>query len=170
MPEYEGSRLIQIPPSEVFSFVADVRNLQGYVPTVRSAEPLPNGRVRVAGVKGQTQYVDDGSLKIDEDRRRVEWQADERNYRGWLEVGDEDGLARIFVHLSFSPEKIPEADPLVPDEPLREDKPVLGRNADDDPISVSLDAALRSLHDILEGRGGKRVTPGEPYAESAANQ
>jgi Polyketide cyclase / dehydrase and lipid transport len=156
MPDYEGSRLIKVAPGDVFWFVADVRNLPAYVPTVRSASPLPRGRVRVEGQAGEAAYVDDGFLKIDEDRRRLEWRADERNYRGWLEVSDEDGLSRVFVHLTFGVEKIPPADPVVPDEPVRDDKPVLGRDIDDDPISASLDAALDSLHDLIEGRGGKR--------------
>jgi hypothetical protein len=158
MPEYEGSRLIALSPDEVFEFVSDVRTLPAYVPTVQSAEPQPEGRVRVEGSMGNVHYVDDGFLKINEDRRRMEWSADELNYRGWLEVGDENGLARVRVHLSFGVEKIPPADQLVPDEPLRDDRPVLGRD-ENDPISMSLDSALRSLHDLLEGRGGKRPEP-----------
>jgi hypothetical protein len=156
MPEYAGSRLIKAAPDDVFAFVADVRNLPDYVPTVESASPLPRGRVRVEGRSGQTAYVDDGFLKIEEGRRRLEWRADERDYLGWLEVSDEDGLSRVFVRLTFGVEKIPSAEPLVPDEPVRGDKPIRGRHVHDDPISRSLDAALDALHDLIEGRGGKR--------------
>lgn len=157
--------MIELSPDEVFAFVSDVRNLPAYVPTVREATPLPNGRVRIAGRRGEREFVDDGFLKIDEDRRRMEWRADEIDYSGWLQVGDEDGFARIFVHLSFIPEKIPEANAVVPDETVRDQKPILGRDVDDDPISISLDSALRSLHDLLEGRGGKRVLTKEPLPQ-----
>jgi hypothetical protein len=165
MPEYQGSKLIELSPDEVFAFVSDVRMLPAYVPTVREATPLPEGRVRVAGQRGEQEFVDDGFVKIDEDRRRMEWRADEANYNGWLQVGDEDGLARVLVHLSFMPEKVPEADPIVRDEVVRDQKPVLGRDIDDDPISVSLDGALRSLHDLMIGRGGKRVLTKEPLPQ-----
>jgi hypothetical protein len=107
MPEYQGSRLIEAAPDDVFAFVSDIRNLPAYVSTVRSASPLPRGRVRVEGRSGEATYVDDGFIKIDEDRRQMEWRADEFNYRGWLEVSDEDGLSRVFVHLAFGVGKIP---------------------------------------------------------------
>ncbi|MEA2511026.1 MAG: hypothetical protein QOJ59_513 [Thermomicrobiales bacterium] len=169
MPDYEGSRLIELPPTDVFQFLSDVRSLPAYVPTVQSVRPLPEGRVHVEGQRRGVPFVDDGFLKIDEDRRRMEWQADELNYRGWLEVGDENGLARVRVHLWFGIEKIAEADQVIVDEPVRDEKPVLGRH-EDNPISISLDAALRSLHDLLEGRGGKRPVPGLDPAEAAGNE
>ena len=165
MPEYQGSRLIQLSPDEVFAFVSDVRNLPAFVPTVREATPMPSGRVRVTGRRGAQEYADDGPVTIDVDRRRMEWRADELDYSGWLQVSDEDGQSRVFVHLSFRPEKIPEADASIRDEQLRDQKPVRGREFGNDPISTSLDSALRALHDVLEGRGGKRVLTREPLPQ-----
>jgi hypothetical protein len=159
MPEYEANRLIDVEPDEVFRFVSDIGNLPLYVPTVDSASTLPGGRVRVEGRLGDVDYADDGFLKIDEDRRRIEWRADERNYRGWLEVGDEDGRSRVRVHLVFGSEKIDVADAAGADEPLRDERPVFGPGAGD-PISLGLEATLDSLHDLLLGRGGKREVAG----------
>lgn len=170
MPDYHGSRLIELSPDDVFAFVSDVRTLPAYLPTVKEAVPLADGRVRIEGRRGDQPFTDDGFVAIDQNRRRMEWRADELNYQGWLQVGEENGLSRVNIHLSFQPEKIPEADQLIVDEPLRDRKPALGREADGDLISISLDNALRSLHDLLEGRGGKRVLTKEPIPEIPAEE
>ncbi|HEU0114767.1 MAG TPA: SRPBCC family protein [Thermomicrobiales bacterium] len=155
MPEYEASRRIDARPDDVFAFVADIGNLPDYVPSVRAATRLPDGRVRVAGRIGQTDYADDGFLKVDPERRRLEWRADEDDYHGSLTVSDEITHSRVWVRLAFGIEKIDAAVRSVPDEAVRRPEPTLGPGAHD-PISTSLEAALDSLHDLLQGRGGKR--------------
>ncbi|HET7094368.1 MAG TPA: SRPBCC family protein, partial [Thermomicrobiales bacterium] len=140
---------------DVFAFVADISRLPDYVPSVRSATALPDGRVRVQGRIGQTDYTDHGLLTIDPEKRRLEWRADDRNYHGSLTVSDEITHSRVWVRLSFGIEKIDAANPSVPDEAVRRSEPTLGPGAHD-PISTSLEAALDSLHDLLQGQGGKR--------------
>ncbi len=144
MAEYERSRLVQASPDDVFAFVSDVRNMASFVPTVDSVESQAEGRVEVHGeVRGQT-YEDDGWFRVDQTRRRIEWGADERTYSGWLTVAGEDGGAQVVAHLSFAPYVTPSGRP-ISGEP--EDEP--------DPIEQSLEAALDSLRNLMEGRGGK---------------
>ena len=155
MPDYEASRRIDAEPDDVFAFVSNIGNLPDWLPSVRSASALPDDRVRVQGRIGQTDYADDGVLKIDPQRRRLEWRADEEDYNGSLTVSDEIDHSRVWVRLAFGINKIDAARPSVPNEEVRRDQPELGPGAAD-PISTSLEAALDSLHDILQGRGGKR--------------
>jgi Polyketide cyclase / dehydrase and lipid transport len=155
MPDYEASRRIAAEPDDVYAFVSNIGNLPDWVPSVRAATTLPDHRVRVQGRIGHTDYSNDGFLETDPQRRRLAWRADEDNYHGSLTVSDEITHSRVWVRLSFGIDKIDAAKPSVPNEAVRRDEPELGPGAAD-PISTSLEAALDSLHDILEGRGGKR--------------
>jgi hypothetical protein len=144
MAEYERSRLVQASPDEVFAFVSDASNLATFLPTVDTVEPQAEGRVEVHGeVRGRT-YEDDGWFRVDDARRRIEWGADEGTYSGWLTVSGADGAAQVVAHLSFAPYITPSGRPIseeLADEP--------------DPIEQSLEAALDSLRNLMEGRGGK---------------
>ena len=143
MAEYERSRLVQASPDDVFAFVSDASNLATILPTVETVERQAEDRVEVHGeVRGRT-YEDDGWFRVDEARRRIEWGADERTYSGWLTVSGADGGAQVVAHLSFAPYVTPSGRPI-------------GRAADEpDPIEQSLEAALDSLRNLMEGRGGK---------------
>ena len=144
MAEYERSRLVQASLDDVFAFVSDVRNIAAFVPTVDTVEPQAEGRVEVhREVQGQA-YEDDGWFRVDQTRRRIEWGDDERTYSGWLTVAGEDGGTQVVAHLSFAPYVTPSGRP-ISGEP--EDEP--------DPIEQSLEAALDSLRNLMEGRGGK---------------
>jgi hypothetical protein len=144
MAEYERSRLVQASPDDVFAFVSDASNLATILPTVETVERQADDRVEVHGeVRGRT-YEDDGWFRVDEARRRIEWGADERTYSGWLAVAGADGGAQVVVHLSFAPCVTPSG------------RPITGEPADEpDPIEQSLEAALDSLRNLMEGRGGK---------------
>jgi hypothetical protein len=144
MAEYERSRLVQASPDEVFAFVSDASNLATILPTVDTVEPQTEGRVEVHGEVRGRSYEDDGWFRVDEARRRIEWGADEGTYSGWLTVSGEDGGAQVVAHLSFAPHVTPSG------------RPISGERADDpDPIEQSLEAALDSLRNLMEGRGGK---------------
>jgi hypothetical protein len=69
---------------------------------------------------------------------------DERTYSGWLTVAGDDGGAQVVAHLSFAPYVTPSGRP-ISGEP----------ETDPDPIEQSLEAALDSLRNVMEGRGGK---------------
>ena len=144
MAEYERSRLVQASPDEVFAFVSDASNLATFLPTVDTVEPQAEGRVEVHGEVRGRAYEDDGWFRVDEARRRIEWGADERTYSGWLTVAEGNGGTQVVAHLSFAPFVTPTGRPIT-GEP----------QADPDPIEQSLEAALDSLRNLMEGRDGK---------------
>jgi uncharacterized protein YndB with AHSA1/START domain len=146
MAEYERSRTIRVPEDDVFAFVAAPGNLATFVPTVTAVEPQADGRVRIRGEHGGRSYEDEGWFHADPDRRHLEWGAEEREYSGWLTVsGSDDGSSQVVVHLS------------VPPFVTASGRPVTGEvAAERDPIDGGLEAALDSLRNILEGRGGKK--------------
>ena len=144
MAEYERSRLVLASPEDVFAFVSDPRNLATFLPTVDTVELREEDRVEVHGeIQGRT-YEDDGWFHVDEDRHRIEWGADERAYSGWLTVAADDGGAQVVAHLSIPPYVTPEGAPITGEPDI-----------DPDPIEESLEAALDSLRNLMEGRGGK---------------
>jgi hypothetical protein len=144
MAEYERSRLVQASADDVFAFVSDASNLATILPTVDTVERQADDRVEVHGeVRGRT-YEDDGWFRVDEARRRIEWGADERAYSGWLTVAGAEGGVQVVAHLSFAPYVTPSG------------RPISGEPAvAPDPIEQSLEAALDSLRNLMEGRGGK---------------
>jgi hypothetical protein len=61
-----------------------------------------------------------------------------------LTAAGADGGAQVVAHLSFAPYVTPSG------------RPISGEPADEpDPIEQSLEAALDSLRNLMEGRGGK---------------
>jgi hypothetical protein len=144
MAEYERSRLVQASPDDVFAFVADAGNLAAFLPTVDAVEAQAEDRVLVRGETRGNDYEDDGWFRVDENRRRLEWGAAERDYSGWLTVSGEDGGSQVVAHLSLPPHV------------TESGRPITGELDDgSDPIEQSLEAALDSLRNLMEGRGGK---------------
>jgi hypothetical protein len=146
MSEYERSRQVQASPDAVFAFLADARNLAAILPTVNAVEPGEDGRIHVHGKTHGVAYKDDGWFHIDEARRRLEWGTDERTYSGWMTVSAEDGGTRVVAHLSFAPHVTASGRPITGEPDI-----------DPDPAEESLEAALDSLRNLMEGRGGKEV-------------
>ena len=145
MAEYEHSLTVQASPDAVFDFVSDIGNLPRYLPTTHQAEMQGAGRVRVRGEAGGHTYDSDGYFRVDTSEHRLEWGSDgENNYSGWLEVEDgKDGASDVTVHLSFAPR---------PDLAQRMDE----QTGDHDrTIQQGLEAALLSIQNQVEGRGGK---------------
>ena len=146
MAEYERSRLVQASPDDVFAFVSDANNLATFLPTVDVVEPQAEGRVEVHGEVRGRSYEDEGWFRVDEARRRIEWGADERTYSGWLTVAADDAGAQVVAHLSMPPYVTPSGAPITGEPDI-----------DPDPIEESLEAALDSLRNLMEGRGGKKA-------------
>ena len=144
MAEYERSRWVQASPDDVFSFVSNAGNLATFLPTVHAVEPQVEGRVHVRGETRGDAYEDDGWFRVDGNRRRLEWGANEHDYSGWLTVSGEDGGSQVVAHLSFPPHVTPSG------------RPISGELGDGSgQIEQSLEAALDSLRNLMEGRGGK---------------
>lgn len=147
--EYERSRRIYAPEATVFACVADVRNLPTFVPTIQSAEALPEDRIRLRGTNDGHPFEEDGWLKVDPDRHRIEWGNDEDTYSGWMTItgdgfGDGSEATQVVTHLSLAPHYAPSGRPLTGESP-----------EEPDPIEESLEAAMDSLRQVIEGTGGK---------------
>lgn len=144
MAEYERSRLIQASENDVFSFVSDVNNLPVFVPTVRAVEPQAGEQVLVRGEIRGHNFEDEGWFHVEPARHRVEWGDEERTYSGSLTVAAEDGGSRAAIHLSLPPYVTASGAPITGEDPAEREQ-----------VEASLEAALDSLRNILEGRGGK---------------
>ncbi len=145
MPEFERSRRINAPAHDVYAFVSEIGNLPKYLPTTKAAQTQGEGRVRVQGGGEGFQYDSDGYFRANSDTMRLEWGADEHDYRGWLTVIGADGASDVTVHLSMTehlPERLGEA---------TGNEPPSGPP----PIEEGLDASLLSIQNLIEGRGGK---------------
>lgn len=49
MADFQHRQRIAVPPDRVYAFVSDVGNLPKYVPTTKSAQLVPGGKVRGQG-------------------------------------------------------------------------------------------------------------------------
>ena len=143
MAEYERSRWVQASPDDVFAFVSDAGNLATFLPTVDTVEPQAEDRVQVSGEIRGRSYEDDGWFRVNEARRRLEWGADEHDYSGWLTVSGDEGGSQVVAHLSIPPHVTASGRPISGELPVAPD-----------PIEQSLEAALDSLRNLMEGRGG----------------
>jgi uncharacterized protein YndB with AHSA1/START domain len=143
MAEYQRERHIDVSPGDVFAFVSDVTNLPTYVPTVKAAEPVGDGRIRVRGEVGGQPYEDEGQFNVEPARRRLEWRVEDRDYSGWLSVHGDNGGSLVTVRLLASPYVTPSGRPVTGVVP-----------AEKDPIEDELEAALDSLRLLMEGSGG----------------
>lgn len=151
MSEYEHTQRIEATPDQVFAFVSDVGNLPKYLPTTHSAQSQGSERVRVQGEAQGHRYDADGYFRRDEANGRLEWGSDgEISYSGWLEVkpgpdGD-DRSSSVTVHLSFGPN---------PREAVNAGGPPPDGAPSDRDIQDSLEKALVSIQNQVEGKGGK---------------
>lgn len=144
MPEYEHSLAIEASPDAVFAFVSDIANLPKYLPTTHHAEAQGPGRVRVQGKAGGHAYDSDGRFHADPIDHRLEWGSDgENRYLGWLEIDGVEDECEVTVHLSFQPKA---------EQGKRMDEQTGDR---DKTIQEGLVAALESIRNYVEGRGGK---------------
>jgi hypothetical protein len=144
MTEYERSREVEASSDDVFAFLSNAGNLATILHTVDTVEPQADGRIHVRGKVHDRPYEDDGWFHVDEARRRLEWGSDERTYSGWLNVSGDNGRTQVVAHLSFAPHFTAAG------------RPITGESAEEpDPVEESLEAALDSLRNLMEGRGGK---------------
>ncbi|QIN79080.1 hypothetical protein GBA65_11730 [Rubrobacter marinus] len=159
MADYERSMAIEAPPEDVFAWLADVDNLPGYLPPVTdasiegpSAEGTPGRKVRMTlEFPNGSSFDAEGYLATDERERRMEWGAEtERDYSGWLTVGNHgESGSEVVVHLSFG-ERSVEGD-------IQEGAP-----EDRDPVEEAMDATLESIRRQIEEGSGKVQPPPPP--------
>ncbi|MEP7342318.1 MAG: SRPBCC family protein [Acidobacteriota bacterium] len=148
MHEYHQSKKVQAPVDQVFDFVAEIKNLPQYLPTVHKASPQAGERIQVEGEVGGHRYKSDGYFRVDRKNRRLEWGSDgENNYSGSLDVKEAgDAASEVAVNIQFDP------------------KPELAKKFDEQGedrhqvINDGINKALVSIKNICEGKGGKVET------------
>ncbi|MFH8662306.1 SRPBCC family protein [Streptomyces afghaniensis] len=101
MTEYERSRTMPAQPEQVFDQVANVGQLDTWLPTALhvEAEELPAVTVH----EDRTDEDTSALLRAQRDQMRLEWGTrDQGSYTGWLQVaGIGGGASEVTVHLSF---------------------------------------------------------------------
>jgi len=154
--DFEQSISVNASADDIFEFLADVKNVPQYLPTVKSAQrqqsdTVPGAqsdRIRTQGEVGNHSYDVDGHFRVMKEARHLKWGSDgENEYSGWMEV-QPDGEARsqVFVHIHYAPR--PE---------------MLQRMAERSPggsfesaMNEGINKTLESIKRICEGRGGKQ--------------
>jgi hypothetical protein len=101
MGSYRYAKSADLSAGRVFDYLADVRNLPRYLPSMTAAEPEGGDRVRVeAEVDGRTESSE-AWLRVDRRRWRIEWGSEGPNdYHGKLEISD-DGPERCTIELDL---------------------------------------------------------------------
>ncbi len=144
MSEFEHTTTVEASPEQVWSFVADVRNLPKYLPTTHSAEPAQGERVEVKGEAQGHEYDSEGYFREDKQNYRLEWGADENYYSGWLEIKEQGDTSDVTVHLTFTGAP-PQGEGDPPGDNTSEEAP----SRDD--VQEGLVSALESIKNFVEG-------------------
>jgi hypothetical protein len=102
MAEYERSATMHAAPGAVYDYLAEPGHLPEYVATMVQAERSNPGHLHVAADVDGRHEEGEASFRPDPAARRLEWGGDKPDYRGWMQVADEDGSgsSRLTIHLS----------------------------------------------------------------------
>jgi uncharacterized protein YndB with AHSA1/START domain len=108
MGEYIGRIEIARSPAEVFAFLADLRNMPRYLPTVTRVGPQGHhdghDDVAVEGEADGHAYRNDGWLKADPETCRMTWGSDAmQDYGGEMAVTSATGGSTVELRLSLTP-------------------------------------------------------------------
>jgi uncharacterized membrane protein len=144
MSTYQHSATVQASADDLFAFVSDFGNLSAYLSTVTGITDEQGEQVTIHGEVNGREYQDTGFIRVDRDRRRMEWGSNgDAEYSGWLHVTPEmNDMAEITVELNFGISS-------GADDMAR-------RHGDrDQAINQGMRDALTSIKNIIEGRGGK---------------
>lgn len=89
MGSYRYTESADLSAQRVFDYLADVRNLPRYLPSMTVAEPEGGDRVHVeAEVDGRTESGQ-AWMRVDREKWRIEWGSEGPNdYHGELEISD----------------------------------------------------------------------------------
>jgi uncharacterized membrane protein len=146
--EFEQSIGVAASAEQIFNFLADVRNVPQYLPTVKNAQPQQGERIRTQGQVGEHSYDSDGHFRIDQESRRIEWGSDgENDYGGWMQVQDQgSNQAQVTVHIHYAP--APEMA-----QKMAEKSPGHSFEA---AMNEGIGKTLESIKRICEGQGSKQ--------------
>ncbi len=148
MGEFTGHIAIDRPAAEVFAFLADIRNMPRYLPTVRRATDGGDGKVVLEGEADGHAYRDTGWLKAEPETRRLRWGSDSnQDYRGELLVAPEAGRSQVTLRLSVTPP------PAVAQRMQAEHGSV------DHAMRLSVERCLNAIRQCCEGGTGSAESP-----------
>ena len=101
MGSYQYAQSADLSAERVFDYLADVRNLPHYLPSLTAAEPEAGDQVHVeAKVDGRTESGE-AWMRVDRERRRIEWGSEGPNdYHGQLAISDL-GSGRCTIELDL---------------------------------------------------------------------
>jgi uncharacterized membrane protein len=139
--QFTGSRLVRVAADDVFAFVSRIENLPSYLAMVTEARNIGGDHIHMEVDLHGHQHGDEGIFRRIPDQRRIEWGSDEGDYTGSLEIDDEDGDARVTMHLMWA------ASSAFPERMGGEDEGA-------DSVNDAIEATLESIKNILEGTGG----------------
>jgi uncharacterized membrane protein len=145
--DFEQSVVVSALADRIFEYLADVRNVPEYLPTVRNAQPQEGERIRTQGQAGEHSYDSDGHFHIDQSAHRLEWGSDgENEYGGWMQVqGNGDSQSQVTVHIHYAPG--PEMA-----QHMAEQSP---GHSFESAMNEGITKTLESIKRICEGQGGK---------------
>lgn len=145
--EFEQSIIVAAPADGIFEFLADVRNVPQYLPTVKNAQPQQGDRIRTQGQSGDYSYDSDGHFRVNPTEQHLEWGSDgENDYGGWMRVQSSgEAQAQVTVHIHFAPR--PEMA-----QKMAEQSPGHSFEA---AMNEGITKTLESIKRICEGQGGK---------------
>lgn len=147
---YRSSLDIAAPPADVFAFVTDVTNMPKYLPTTHHAEMEGADRVRMKGEANGHPYEGEGWLQKDPEQMTMWWGSDGQNdYSGSLRIEPIDDRSRVSIEITFAAK---------PDMEEEYEKQMGSRRAT---MQTGLDAALKSIDNVLTGKGGKVDVPAD---------
>lgn len=145
--DFEQSIEVHAPADQIFSFLADVKNVPQYLPTVRSAQPQQGERIRTQGQAGEHSYDSDGHFRIDQQAHRLEWGSDgENDYNGWMQVqdlGNSQSEVRVHIHYHPAAETAQHMAEQAPEQSF------------ESAMNEGIAKTLESIKRICEGQGGK---------------
>ena len=108
--EHEHTQHVAAPPDRVFAALAEVSNLPRYVPQLTAAERINGDKIKVqARYEGHTQEGE-AWFRTDQSRRRIEWGAVHGDYRGWIEVDEDDTGSRLTLFLATTHGDAPDSE------------------------------------------------------------
>lgn len=118
MADFEQTQTVDASAEDVFTYLADVRNLPRYFPHMTDARPTGGEDVEVAARVDGDEHRSHAWFRADEQAQRIMWGSEnDDGYEGWLTIEGDGALppTRLVLHL-HTPDAMP-ADRI--DEDLR---------------------------------------------------
>jgi hypothetical protein len=124
MSNYRYTQSAALSAERVFDYLADVRNLPRYLPSMTVAEPEGGDQVHVeAKVDGRTE-AGEAWMRVDREHWRIEWGSEGPNdYHGELEIAGCLPCPRLFILASLARTRWPAR----PGASWRPTRPSMGR-------------------------------------------